>query len=151
MERQIEAVRAQYQFECILKWEKDIHLIDSIYMFAFPVQPYLISPSLDRSYFQQNVKTSQELRMLSSVTLNCQIQIPNCQTCNQCHLSLPLYLSFYLLVRSCLLIILIRCLKCHKLLVVPDQARDTITYCVVVPKLCLGITMLSVSISKRAR
>ena len=67
MERQIEAVRAQYQFECILKWEKDIHLIDSIYMFAFPVQPYLISPSLDRSYFQQNIKTSQELRMLSSV------------------------------------------------------------------------------------
>ena len=74
MECQIEAVRAQYQFECILKWEKDIHLIDSIYMFAFPVQPYLISPSLkDRSYFQQNVKTSQKLRILSSVTLNCQV------------------------------------------------------------------------------
>ena len=74
MERQIEAVRAQYQFECILKWEKDIHLIDSIYMFAFPVQPYLISPSLkDRSYFQQNVKTSQKLRMLSSVTINYQV------------------------------------------------------------------------------
>ena len=41
--------------------------------------------------FQYNyIKTSQELRMLSSVTINCQvrmivwIQVLNCQNCNQC-------------------------------------------------------------------
>ena len=53
------------------------------------------------SNYKSSNKTSQELRMLSNVTLNCHVL--NCQNCNQClkcHKSLRLSLSLYLFQRS---------------------------------------------------
>ena len=60
-------------------------------------------------------KTSQELRMLSSVTINCQvrmidwIQVLNCQNCNQC-LKCQVSRTVFPIVKNCLNVIK----NCHK-------------------------------------
>ena len=60
-------------------------------------------------------KTSQELRMLSSVTINCQvrmivwIQVLNCQNCNQC-LKCPVSRTVFPIVKNCQ-----NCQNCPKL------------------------------------
>ena len=85
--------------------------------FIFPNHSLLSQPThyglLECSFLMR--KTSTELRMLSSVTINCQvrmidcIQVLNCQNCNQC-LKCQVSRTVFPIVKNCLNVIK----NCHK-------------------------------------
>ena len=74
-----------------------------------------------------NDKTSQELRMLSSVTINCQvrmidwIQVLNCQDCNQC-LKCQVSRTVFPIVKNCLNVIK----YCHQKIVIKNSHQKIV-------------------------
>ena len=111
-------------------------------------KPNLCLPALLSKHHGRTVETSQELRMLSSVTINCQvrmivwIQVLNCQNCNQC-LKCQVSRTVFPIVKNCLNVIK----YCHQKIVIKNchrklSSKSVIKKCHQVPKVLKVLKVL---------